>query len=131
MTDDILSSDAVLSVSAVTSSETISHFLTHLHLHVAQCIFFYYTGILPFVRLNEDILGIPIDRVDYARVREQKALKVLPDAVCAILAFVLGGKPPSALIPPGLFKHLRARGIPIFFLGVNDEEDLKVRRRLL
>ncbi|TFJ84376.1 hypothetical protein NSK_004363 [Nannochloropsis salina CCMP1776] len=91
-----------------------------------KCIFFYYTGILPFVRLNEDILGIPIDRVDYARVREQKALKVLPDAVCAILAFVLGGKPPSALIPPGLFKHLRARGIPIFFLGVNDEEDLKV-----
>lgn len=87
----------------------------------------YYTGLLPFVRLDSDILGIPVDHVDYARVREQKALKALPDALCWVLAFVLGGKPPLALIPPGLFKHLRARGIPIFFLGVNDEENLKVR----
>lgn len=93
----------------------------------SQCILLYYTGFLPFVRLDSDILGIPIDHVDYARVREQKALKALPDAVCWVLAFILGGKPPLALIPPGLFKHLRARGIPIFFLGVNDEEDLKVR----
>lgn len=62
-------------------------------------------------------------------MREQKALKALPDAVCWVLAFVLGGKPPSALIPPKLFKHLRARGVPIFFLGVNDEEDLKVSEK--
>lgn len=94
-----------------------------------QCILLYYTGLLPFVRLDSDIIGIPIDNVDYSRVREQKALKALPDAVCWVLAFVLGGKPPSALIPRGLFKHLRARGVPIFFLGVNDEEDLKVRKR--
>jgi len=144
-----------------------------------QCILLYYTGLLPFVRLDSDILGVPIDQgrkggreggmegnlwpvidplflfgtyrkksvcnqqtgalislfftlthaVDYARVREQKALKALPNAVCWVLAFVLGGKPPSALIPRGLFKHLRARGVPIFFLGVNDEEDLKVRKR--
>ncbi|KAM3577700.1 hypothetical protein VYU27_000573 [Nannochloropsis oceanica] len=95
-------------------------------LGMLKCILLYYTGLLPFVRLDSDILGIPVDHVDYARVREQKALKALPDALCWVLAFVLGGKPPLALIPPGLFKHLRARGIPIFFLGVNDEENLKV-----
>jgi hypothetical protein len=39
---------------------------------------------------------------------------------------VLGGKPPKALIPPGLFAHLRKRGIPVFFLGVNDEADIQV-----
>lgn len=40
---------------------------------------------------------------------------------------VLGGKPPRALIPPGLFEHLRRRDIPVFFLGVNDESDIEVR----
>ncbi len=79
--------------------------------------------------MAEDVFGIPIDRVDYARVREQKAFKALPDAACRVLAHVLGGKPPRALIPPGLFAHLRARGVPVLFLGVNDEEDIRIAER--
>lgn len=78
--------------------------------------------------LPEDVFGVPVDRVDYARVREQKVFKGLPDAVCRVLAYMLGGKPPRALIPPGLFAHLRARGMPVLFLGVNDEEDLAVAK---
>lgn len=89
-------------------------------------ILLYYTGLLPFLPLREDVFGIPVDEVDYKRVREQKLFNSLPDVACRILTFFLGGKPPLALIPRGLFTHLRARGIPVFFLGVNDEEDIKV-----
>lgn len=39
---------------------------------------------------------------------------------------MLGGKPPRPLIPQGLFTHLRARGIPTFFLGVNDDKDIDI-----
>lgn len=76
--------------------------------------------------MPEQVFGIPVDRVDYARVREQKVFKALPDAACFVIASVLGGKPPRALIPPGLFAHLRARGMPVLFLGVNDEADLRI-----
>lgn len=86
----------------------------------------YYAGLLPFCAITEDIFGIPVDRVDFARVREQKVFKALPDAACRVIAYVLGGKPPRALIPPGLFAHLRARGMPVLFLGVNDEADLQI-----
>jgi glycerophosphoryl diester phosphodiesterase len=76
--------------------------------------------------MREDIFGIPVDRVDYARVREQKAFKALPDAACRVISYILGGKPPRALIPSRLFTHLRARGMPVLFLGVNDDADLKL-----
>lgn len=86
----------------------------------------YYAGLLPFYAMPEQAFGIPVDRVDYARVREQRVFKALPDVACHVLAFLLGGKPPRALIPPGLFAHLRARGMPVLFLGVNDEADLQI-----
>lgn len=88
----------------------------------------YYAGLLPFVALPEDMFGIPVDRVDYARVRNQNVFKALPDGACRLIAHVLGGKPPRALIPPGLFMHLRTRGMPVLFLGVNDEADLDVAK---
>lgn len=42
---------------------------------------------------------------------------------------VFGGKPPRAMIPSGLFDHMRRRGMPVFFLGVNDDRDIEVRAR--
>lgn len=89
-------------------------------------ILLYYAGLLPFLPIRESIFGVPVDEVDYKRVREQSVFKPLPDVACRILTFFLGGKPPLALIPRGLFTHLRARGIPVFFLGVNDDADIKV-----
>ena len=48
---------------------------------------------------------------------------------CPRFQTVFGGKPPRPLIPEGLFNHLRARGVPIFFLGVNDDADIEIAMR--
>lgn len=42
------------------------------------------------------------------------------------MAYCFRGRPPYAMLAPKLFTHLRRRGIPIWFLNVNTEEDLKL-----
>lgn len=48
----------------------------------------------------------------------------LPDIFKRFLAWVLAGKPPYLMVAPKLFSFLRRQGIPVWFLGVNTEEEL-------
>jgi len=59
-------------------------------------------------------------------VRHEAALKALPDWLKQLLAFLFRGRPPKIMIVPSLFTHLRKRGIPVWFLGVNNESDLQL-----
>jgi len=86
----------------------------------------YYSGLLPFVAIEEDIYGVPCDKVDFNRLRSQAAFKGLPDPFIYFLLYLFGGHPPKALLPRGLFHHLRKRGIPIWLLGVNSDTDIDV-----
>ena len=43
-----------------------------------------------------------------------------------ILAYLAQGSPPSFFMQPGLFEHLRARGMPILFLGVNNIRQVRI-----
>ena len=65
-----------------------------------------------------------LQQISLARIRSEKALKGAPDWLCRVLARVLVGKPPWAMLTPKLFAHLRARGIPVWFMGVNSEEEM-------
>lgn len=60
------------------------------------------------------------------KIRKEKPLKGLPDGFKRILAFLFQGRPPYPMVAPGLFLQLRHRGIPVWFLGVNDEHDLLI-----
>jgi hypothetical protein len=60
------------------------------------------------------------------RIRGEKSLKGTPDWLCRFLARLLAGKPPWAMRAPKLFAHMRARGIPVWFMGVNSDEELRV-----
>lgn len=57
-------------------------------------------------------------------------LQGLPDWFKKVLAFIFQGKPPHVMLAPGLFTQLRARGVPVWFLGVNSEADLLTAVRL-
>ncbi len=48
-------------------------------------------------------------------------MHAVPDWIKQILAYVFGGKPSKMLVAPSLFAHLKRRGMPVWFLGVNDE----------
>lgn len=89
-----------------------------------KILIYYYTGVLPFVSIKADVFGITIDEIPIAKIRKEDALKSCPDWFKQILAFVFQGKPPHMMIAPLLFDHLRSRGIPVWFLGVNSEKDV-------
>jgi len=91
-----------------------------------KTLFFYYTGLLPFVSIDDSVFGITVEEISLKKIREEKALKGAPEWLKRILALLFQGKPPYAMIAPRLFSHLRKRGIPIWFLGVNDESDLNI-----
>lgn len=65
-------------------------------------------------------------QVPLSKLRGEKPLKPFPDWFKRGLAFILQGKPPYAMLAPRLFAHLRERGVPVWFLGVNSEEDLDI-----
>eukprot|EP00639_Heterosigma_akashiwo_P011753 CAMPEP_0206366572 /NCGR_PEP_ID=MMETSP0294-20121207/3530_1 /ASSEMBLY_ACC=CAM_ASM_000327 /TAXON_ID=39354 /ORGANISM="Heterosigma akashiwo, Strain CCMP2393" /LENGTH=216 /DNA_ID=CAMNT_0053812659 /DNA_START=766 /DNA_END=1416 /DNA_ORIENTATION=- len=88
-----------------------------------RLLLLYYAGLLPFVGIEHEIFGVPMDKVDYERIRDQKSLKGLPDWVCRMLAVLFSGTPPKLMIPSGMMKHLRKRGMPVWFLGVNSPAD--------
>ncbi len=91
-----------------------------------KTLLFHYCCILPFVSVDFDAMGIAVDEIDLARVRNEKSLKSLPDWVKRIIAYIFAGKPSAMMVSPSLFRHMRKRGIPTWFLGVNDSSDVKV-----
>lgn len=60
------------------------------------------------------------------RLRHEASLKTVPDWMKQLLAVLFRGRPPTIMIAPALFSHLRQRGIPVWFLGVNNESDLQL-----
>ena len=64
------------------------------------------------------------------RLKHERALKGLPGWFLQILVWICKGNPPYIMIQKGLFYHLRKRGIPVMFLGVNTEKDLLLALRV-
>jgi len=93
---------------------------------VLKVLLYYYIGLLPFVKLPDAVFGITVEEITLDRVRHEKALKDVPDVLKRLLAYLLSGKPSGVMVSPGCFAHLRKRGIPVWFLGCNTEEDIKV-----
>ena len=90
-----------------------------------RTVFLYYMGLLPFFALRFDVFGITMEEINLERIRKEPALKAVPDNLKRIMAYFFNGKPSRALLSPPLFRHLKKRGVPIWFLGVNDDHDLK------
>lgn len=90
-----------------------------------MCFLYYYLGLTPFLPRGgcaASVLGVPLDKVDYARLKHNKTFSKFPDAVLHFLADTLGGDPARTLLCRPLFRHLRhARGVPTIFLGCNNE----------
>ena len=86
----------------------------------------YYIGLLPFHEIEDSVFGITVDEITYDKVLKEKAIASFPLWVKRILAALLKGKPPYIMVSPRLFHHLKKRGIPVWFLGVNDEKDLHI-----
>lgn len=57
-------------------------------------------------------------------MKHEKATKDLPEIAQKLVAWLFQGKPPKIFLAQKLFTHLRRRGIPVWFLGVNTEEEL-------
>ena len=60
------------------------------------------------------------------RLKHEGALKGLPKWVLYILLLICRGNPPYIFLQKSLFTHLRRRGMPVLFLGVNTEKDLNL-----
>jgi hypothetical protein len=87
-------------------------------------LFYYYSGILPFIHLQDRVFGITLEEITLEKIQHEKATKKLPFWIQKILHRLFQGRPPKIFLSEKLFTHLRRRGIPIWFLGVNTEEDL-------
>lgn len=53
-------------------------------------------------------------------------LKGLPEYLRVLVSYLFAGKPPYIMLAPQLFEHLRARGIPVWFMLVNHEKELDI-----
>ena len=112
---------------------------------VFQTLFFFYIGLLPFVDLDDAVFGITLEevcnslfssfmtfsyslfrrqQVTLEKIRRESALQGFPDWCKVALSYIFAGKPPTMMLCPSLFAHLRKRGIAVWFLGVNEEEHL-------
>ena len=60
------------------------------------------------------------------KVQHEKATEKLPYVIQYFLTVLFMGRPPYLMISKKLFTHMRRRGIPVWFLGVNNEVDLKL-----
>eukprot|EP00937_MAST-01D_sp_MAST-1D-sp2_P005399 g5399.t1 len=75
------------------------------------------------------VFGLPVDRVDFARVRSNKTFATCPDWLLRAAVTVAGGDPCKAFLCGALVRHLRdARGVPTWYLGVNDRRQLSAVR---
>ena len=84
----------------------------------------YYCGLLPFFSIDEAVFGITLSAISMDQIRQNELLKAFPPFVHNMLAYIFKGTPPAIMIAPGLFTHLRARGLLVWFLGVNSLQDL-------
>lgn len=112
-----------------------------------KVLFLYYTGLLAFFPLDDAVFGITVEevgtifhsfycflnfytstavKITLEKIRHEKALKGMPDWFHSGLSYLFQGRPPRPMLAPALFSHLRKRGMPVWFLGVNSEEDLKL-----
>jgi glycerophosphoryl diester phosphodiesterase len=89
---------------------------------------YYYTGLLPFMKLNYNIFGCTSDRIDAHYIKEE--LDILPMWACRLLNVFVGGKPSKAFVAPKLVDHMAKRGCPCWLLGVNEQIDIDVVPRL-
>ena len=90
-------------------------------------LLWHHTGVLPFLpHPYEAAYGFPLDRVDFHRARHNSALRAWPDWVLRLLVPLFN----LFLFAPGLCTHLRARGMHVMALGVNDEPTLADACRL-
>ena len=100
---------------------SVENFLKH--------IVYYYLGLMPFTEIPEHVYGITMEEISLEKLREERAIANVPDFIKRIFAFFLRGQPPYILLCPKLFAHFRRRGIPIWFLNVQNEEELNIAIR--
>jgi hypothetical protein len=86
----------------------------------------HYVGILPFCPIDDAVFGVTVEEITLDTVMKEKAVQSFPLWVKHLLAFVFRGRPPAPMVAPALFAHLRERGMPVWFLGVNSDSDLKL-----
>ena len=86
----------------------------------------HYLGILPFCPIDDAVFGVTVEEITLDTVMKEKAVQSFPLWVKHLLAFVFRGRPPAPMVAPALFAHLRERGMPVWFLGVNSDSDLKL-----
>eukprot|EP01041_Mallomonas_annulata_P008781 gene8781-18159_t len=89
----------------------------------------YYCGLLPFVPLPDAVFGITVQEITLEQVRREQALAGLPDWIHRSMAYIFRGRPPLVMVAPKLFAHLRRRGMGVWFLGVDSDEDLQLASR--
>lgn len=88
----------------------------------------YYCGILPFINVRDKVFGITLDEIPLERI--QSNLPGAPHWMQLCLAYLLEGVPPTILLAPTLFRHMRRRGIPVWILAVNTLEHLRLAESL-
>ena len=59
-------------------------------------------------------------------MKHEKPFQKLPEFIQRFITWILQGQPPKFMIQPLLFLHLRRRGVPVWFMTVNDEESLRL-----
>jgi glycerophosphoryl diester phosphodiesterase len=100
---------------------------------VIECLtsfLLYYMGILPFLSLNFSVFGITADELPYTRLRGETALKAVPDWILKVVAFFVSGSPPWLLASHGMISYMQRRGIPVWFMGVNETQHVDAALRL-
>eukprot|EP01038_Epipyxis_sp_PR26KG_P014069 gene14069-18876_t len=87
-----------------------------------RVFFYYHLGILPFISLDESVVGVMPQEITLDMLRSE--LPKVPIWILYILRFILQGNPPYFMMQPKLFYHLRKRGIAVLFMSVNTPADL-------
>jgi glycerophosphoryl diester phosphodiesterase len=93
---------------------------------VLLTLLMYYVGVLPFVSFPDAVFGITLEQITLERIQTEKSIKDFPGWFKRLLYYILQGKPSGIMLAPTMFTHLRRRGIPVWFLGCQNEEDLKI-----
>ncbi len=91
---------------------------------ILRILILYYIGLLPFFPIDDAVFGITLSEISLDMIKQNDILKAMPSFIHQMLAYIFKGSPPAIMIAPGLFTHLRARGLPVWFLGVNNLQDL-------
>lgn len=91
-----------------------------------RILLLHYLGVLPFFPVVEQVFCIKFDEVTIEDIREEKAFRNLPAFMHQVLAYLFAGRPPTVMFSPSLFSHLRRRGLEIWFMGVDQEADIKI-----